>query len=514
MSDLEYIDFAEIPPNQIHAVDKLYNDESILNTIYNIAVSGLTGGGVIISRDGYQLNDYASRFYAHMWLEFTRKLVLCVWLYGFAPVVFEPHAEFKAIPRILCLTDVSIRIRRTIYSTTEYVFLRCSGANVSSGHVTAFSVGPVGHREPVNGVLVLELDPPDAYGNLRSKMVYAWKEHSLLAHHLKTHLQCVSRMANPPILIDVDLRAKPDVPFNDPTGRNKNGAGDQTAKSPSGTELETRSSKQERKSGQDDEVAGNIVENGFSSFGTIQSTLTQIAGSSADYVQRVERGGYGESLKMAGSPQESRHMVDLVLGYEERLSALFAVPRSFFAQFSAGRSANSPDAREMWRNSQRALKQLICMFLEVVYDHIFIESHKAQSIAMADELLLSYNSDSERVTITLPGIPPEDVLQSWWISGLLKYESYRGYISAMYGIPITDLHEKQQLTLQELNGIKEPTSSDNLQGAPSTKTVVQQEKSVNPKTGVSSTKTQTITTTEDSKTNSVKKRKMDASKTE
>ena len=98
----------------------------------------------------------------------------------------------------------------------------------------------------------------------------------------------------------------------------------------------------------------------------------------------------GHVIATPFNAQEPKHLIELIVGYEERVAALFGVPRSFFAQFSAGKSANSPDGREMWHNSQRALKQMVSMYLEMLMDHIFVESHQYQLMARgnAEELAL------------------------------------------------------------------------------------------------------------------------------
>jgi hypothetical protein len=78
-----------------------------------------------------------------------------------------------------------------------------------------------------------------------------------------------------------------------------------------------------------------------------------------------------EKIQQAHPPQEPKFLVDAIVGYEERISALFGVPRSFFAQFSASKSANSPDGREMWHNAQRSLKQMVSLYVELVFEHIY-----------------------------------------------------------------------------------------------------------------------------------------------
>jgi hypothetical protein len=41
-----------------------------------------------------------------------------------------------------------------------------------------------------------------------------------------------------------------------------------------------------------------------------------------------------------------------------------------------------------------------------------------------------------------------------WLQGVLKYEAYKQYLSSMYCIPLTAFHDKMQLTLEDLNGVK------------------------------------------------------------
>ncbi len=61
---------------------------------------------------------------------------------------------------------------------------------------------------------------------------------------------------------------------------------------------------------------------------------------------------------------------------------------------------------------------------------------------------------TSRIEVTFPGVPPEEVLQTMWLQGVLKYEAYKQYLSSMYCIPLTAFHDKMQLTLEDLNGVK------------------------------------------------------------
>ena len=156
--------------------------------------------------------------------------------------------------------------------------------------------------------------------------------------------------------------------------------------------------------------------------------------------------------------KEPTHLVELIAGYEERVSALFGVPRSFFAQFTASKATQNPDAREMWRNSQRSLKQLILPILRIIYQAIYGEKMNWDAaFAATDTASLPATRTAMDINISLPGIPPELTLERWWMQGLLKYDAYCGYLSSMYGIPLEHFHPTQQLSLEILNDIKPDT---------------------------------------------------------
>jgi hypothetical protein len=154
--------FTEVPYQQLRAVERVVQHESLISTICEIALAGIVGGGIQFSRDQKALTSHEDRFYAHVWLDFTRKMVMNLWIYGFAAVLFEPHERFGAVPRLLALDQVRVKIRRSLLGATDYVYLR----QMAPGG----GYGPTYINEtPVLGVLTLELDPPDLHGHLRSK---------------------------------------------------------------------------------------------------------------------------------------------------------------------------------------------------------------------------------------------------------------------------------------------------------------------------------------------------------
>jgi hypothetical protein len=63
------------------------------------------------------------------------------------------------------------------------------------------------------------------------------------------------------------------------------------------------------------------------------------------------------------------------------------------------------------------------------------------------------DATSSVIHVHLPGVPALNAMQTLYQQGILKYESYRHYISQFFTVPLSDLYAKPKLSLLEVNGL-------------------------------------------------------------
>ena len=88
------------------------------------------------------------------------------------------------------------------------------------------------------------------------------------------------------------------------------------------------------------------------------------------------------------------------------------------------------------------------------------------------EVMTEVETEIQRLSITLPGMPPITTVLRLYALGLLKYDALRSYVSAVYTIPEHHLHETPQLDLEDAGAVvlDTPVTKEKPQdGAPSKK---------------------------------------------
>lgn len=194
----QWMEFKHIPHSQIMAVRQLYETEPLIYTVCHIALAGVLGGGVVFHRKNMQLHDQAHDFYARVWSNFIREALFSMWQYGFVGVILEPHSTYRAVPRVLDMQQVDCRIKRDMTGRTQYIFLEQSASAVAQ---ILGAKGLMSLETPIPHVMVFEMDPPDAQGNLRSRAALAWRERQLITHILRAETMAASHMSNPPLVM-------------------------------------------------------------------------------------------------------------------------------------------------------------------------------------------------------------------------------------------------------------------------------------------------------------------------
>lgn len=463
--DSLYMGFVEVGKDGIQYATTMFETEPLMRIVTDITLSGLLGGGILFSRNGRQLMDYATDFYSYEWCNFTRKLVTNLWVYGFAGVVIEPHEEFVGIPRVLDIHQVQVMVRKTLTSETEYIFFdrRVSYPALSQMQHGFMSV-------PITGVMVFEMDSPSRFGFIRSKIMQVARERQLVNHILQSESHAASLMSSPALVIQT-REAKGQAPEDNELALNPLPPADLRLAAMDVGDITTRMTSASRESmnqvafeasiknsvqywpnfsqAVDDEQRTSSMHNPSDPFGVWRAKQA----ASSDQLPYTARVILHERQQLARQmpSTEPRHLPHLLAEYEQHIGALFGVPRSMFSG-QVGNRVTNPDTTIMFHTAQRDLKQRIIPILTACFNAIHADHLLLESIVSSELIGEQDVKNNARVEILLPGVPPLTDLHDMYHDGILKYEAYKGYITKYYGMSVRDFYDTPKLDLHELNG--------------------------------------------------------------
>lgn len=174
----------------------------------------------------------------------------------------------------------------------------------------------------------------------------------------------------------------------------------------------------------------------------------------------LDNGRHFVNHTLAEGPEEL--VLKAQLQRTERVLTLLGVPMSMITQSASmnGKRAINENSMMLFNNSQRMLKQQLIGYMQRMYSFIHRRQHAMDALKQSDEdedaeVLKKRLKDEADITISMPGLPSDADLDRFWMTGVLKYGVYCDYVAAKHGIARNSFHEKQQLTPEDLNGIKE-----------------------------------------------------------
>jgi len=484
--------FATVDERQIDDLYEVFHNDPIVNAASSIALNDLTGGGIVFERKNRVLTEEAKRFYSDCYLRFLVDLVRSLWMYGFAPCVWERHEVYVGVPRVLDVRQLRTRVFEDITNTRHYAFFRRPQANSMFNPTKPLHTSPLIDEEPIGGVLVFETEPPDGRGRLHSKLLAVMPELRYQQLLQSFHLEA-TRFASNPIMVE----ERPEIKY-DPDNL------DYSIVPPESVGQINRTEHRAKLTYTEAEERGIAARYAFSlSRGESVATATAAA-----HLHASELGI--RTLQLARNSKIGRQLaaqdLSLVLEHraqcEELVGAMFGVPRGMFAQSTYTRAIKNEEAIIMFQRSQMSLKLKLQAFLLRIYYEIYAHHHVQELLSEAGEEDGTTEEDSASATITITGVPAPSTITNLYYEGSLKYESYVQLAASMYGIPRSFFNKEPELSLQDINGIK-----DQLVDSDESKTVTETEKKSRSATGqVSTTKTKQIKTTGDSATKPPKKK--------
>lgn len=440
--------FVTLQSDRMMACARAYDTDPLLMIVTTIMRSSILGGGLDIQRKGFTLTASARAFYQRVWSEFITRLLRSLWAFGFAAVVTEPHPIYKAIPHVLEVERLLVRMQGDIYGLRRYVFhvretdmllgmgTNANGQRLEQGHL----------QEAVPNVLIFEMNPPAQDGSIQSRVSALLPALAYYTSLQQADMRAVDLLTNPYLVSAVNKE-----PYDtqnvamgaNPTMIDSAGAG-MYASVP--LRPATREDMIRRKS------VLRLVDrmNGRPPRGNETGGGVQILP-----VQELREGTTAVSAPQAVEPQ---YLIQTCVQLEERVGAMFGVPRSLFSHYSGGTRVGGDSQRLVFLESSRNLKTILLPILTATFAAIYASDFWDDTlvIALNDNVSLTDAIAVCQVSWNLPGMPPPSVMQDLWRCGVLKYSFYTNSLTHIYGLPAEALEPFPRLSLKELAGIPPP----------------------------------------------------------
>lgn len=339
--------FVEISPRDLQAVRRFYDQETVVKVASGISLSRILGGGLLFTLGEKVMDGTMATIFQQLWSTFAENVMRSIWLYGFVAVGIRPHPVVKGVPFALDLQRVKVLMRRNYDGTAEYLFYNTDRAMLGA------------YMEPteIHGLQVWEFQPPSWDGHLRSVVRQAMIKRSCL-----DHLEAAEQKA-------VALNSCPVVHLEDTTP-------------PETTAIRRFENTPSVNLESQQQIVGALMDElTVAKVQAQRQDVRKFLGSSNDLSETRPRTRYlprGYKVGRVSDAKEPGNFVFMTESYEELVGALFYVPRSTWAQFSASRSANNPDARLMFDDGQRSQKQMLSSLLTTVFRSI----HEADLLAI------------------------------------------------------------------------------------------------------------------------------------
>lgn len=431
--------FVQLSPESIEQIHRLYIYDRTVRIASETSLSSLLNGGIMFRLKSKTMEGSAADSMANTWLPFTRRVVASLWKYGLVVWGTRKCPVLGAVPFVVDLTSVAVHMKRELDGTAEYVVMEKDVCG--------------DHSQPriITDVRVYESRPPSRSGELESimKTIYHASSRLRLAESLEDRAASIN--AHPELVMESTQDPEDDAGavFGDMPQWTEAGVARGGARPPN-------------------PVTTALNDLAFYKNALRGMMLPETARNSAPHIplRYLPRGYRATGATQVSGPT---YVDELRESYEEMVGALFGVPRSFWAQFSASRSSNSPDARLMHENQQRSLKQHVVPFLSTVFrathgktlPEVANASKKKQSrqdtrvayrtkhteiIDGVDSIITdSVLYSAEDMDVMLPGLPPVERFLHYYELDLVSPEVMVEFISQVHGVP-----------LQEMNGSHKP----------------------------------------------------------
>lgn len=425
--------FVFVAPNQIAAVYS-FAQNTILRTAFSLIATSLLEHGVDIRHPLLPDADGDRDWFSSAWSEFAEEVLYNFWIYGFVICVADTDPVHVSRPRVVPIDGLDVEIRYDDMGRRAY---RVS-SRLEPGHYAAPS------QRVLSNVLVYEMQPPDRYGNLRSKIACLFADWAFLAHVTDSFTLATRERARPSLALECK-----DVPFD-----NKNIRTAESAPAPGALASIPRDmTEYEYLAQQRVAHIAQMVNQGKSPdavYSTDVRVVTLADGQMVKYLPIDKR-------LVANTPADVPPEFDaLRRDFAFRVGALFHVPvAALFNEtgLTVGRAAAGENTVQMTIFEQQ--KRKLTALLTPLMRDMFICS-RATSFAALSSSMAGLHAPRERkrealrqalstVRVTIPATPaPADALQLYAL-GLFKWKALRSAMSRTMNIPLEDMHDEPKM---------------------------------------------------------------------
>jgi hypothetical protein len=420
------------------------------------------------------------RWMSLMYSQFCRDIVRQQWAVGFAAVTHLPHPKYTGYPVVLNLERCEIKYYTDVYGQTHFRFFELldtplfgiPGMGSRSAESFFVAIGDMNRRELPN-VVVFVTDPPSVDAELRSKIIVL-ADDIVYEAHLKTCCYTANiHCANPPLVTEKHS-IKPDSHTMNITDRadvRVIGPGGLISNRPSLYEGDGNKPGPLRTTQIQDlvdlskEHAGDIREMMLGT-STDPSNLAALIPKRKTRIEQIplEQDRIYKAHTLPIPPHDA--FIAFSTRRLEKLFALFNVPLSMISSQSAlgSKTGMTENAYVVFMAGQKELKQRLLQYIHYMYriinDATNAIHYLMDSIKKKEKPSIKGVKEAIECDITMPGIPPEPVMNAIFLQGVLKFEAYKQFLHDKHAIPFDHFNNKLELSQQELNGLKPPDETD------------------------------------------------------
>lgn len=427
----------------------LFDAHPVIKACERLRLQHLTSGGVVIERPFLKMNTQCRHWFDNVYADLTHCLVRTWSRFGFAVVVILPHKKMIGEPKVLDMAAIRVQMAVDFCGVRRYRVYR---RDVSSG----FS--PTGEEVNITDqCLVFEKDPPNRDGTCNGELSCLATDLMHFEYMRNIHLQAAKGAALPLVFIQqrnnknadqsADLCAPTGLtfPLAAETGQDKDGVG-VIALAPHQARIK--------------DWAVRICEAKNNNVPWAPSQPLVEIGTDGKQAWKLE-----DNQEVATGPNVANvtDFANAVIFLEERISTVMGVPRQLYAVSGYSHNTDSAQVNSMFQFNQDSLKREVVRVLYDVYQEIYASINLEEaSQALADT---EWKENAQKllyqagVSINLPGIPDAVQMQNFYAQGLITWDYYVRWASNMMCIPESCFNRKPPLTIQETNGIKEPTTT-------------------------------------------------------
>lgn len=435
--------YIEMNHRDVMRVVRIVDHDPTIPAVMSACSSCILEGGIVFVYKGrHQYKNMKTHHADHAWQMFTKSLLRSLWTFGIAPIVIQKPsrtsdvdspetqsadiAEFTMSgchrPMVLDIRYLKVMYKVDDYGVPSYLFYHDrSTATVESVSNSAFD-------KPLDVVAVFELDRPDPYGRLTSKVSRLVGTGERVQRILAMQEATMRALADPPLLLErIPTSADPSAGLLVPRPDSVLSA----VPSADGFSIETAG---------DDEAAHAIE---LSRIVETANTGMRLKHQLANHATPV-RLPHNTKVARPTPPAESKYTSEIQVMFEEQIAVVFGFPRSLWAQSHNTRYASSPEALRFFNVMKNDLKQLILPMLRIVYGHV-MGRYMNDMDPIDDHERVATLVDPADVSICLPGVPGVDELRALWVERVLTTEAYIRHTGSVYGLEESDFRSPAEI---------------------------------------------------------------------